>query len=362
MSSKVTFISAKPKEMRPTATLPVLLDKMLKRWDFNKRFKDKRVAIKMHLGGNVGYSTIHPIFVRKIVELVKKAGGHPFITDVPGATFFCSARGYTEEVLGAKILPATGIADKYAYTHKLSYRTLKFINVAGNIADADAMIVLSHGKGHGNSSFGGAIKNVAMGCVDAPTRNQIHRLMSGTFEWDSEKCTRCFLCKDNCPNNAITYRDDKIRINDHACKYCMHCVNVCPTGAITIDQRGYRYFQHGMALASREVLKTFDEDTILYITVLLHITPFCDCWGMTSPAIVPDIGIIASDNIVAIDKAAIDMIKADNFIEGSLAYPLSRTGSGHLLKQIHGKDPYIQIEECVKVKLGECDYNLREVK
>ncbi len=362
MSAKVTFASAKPKEMRPTATLPVLFEKMLKRWKFNERFKDKRVAIKMHLGGNVGYSTIHPIFVRKLVDAIKQAKGYPFITDVPSAVFNCKARGYTEDVLGAKILPTTGVADKYIYTRKINYKTLKSINLAGNIVDADAMIVLSHGKGHGQSSFGGAIKNIAMGCVDAPSRSQIHRLMSGTFEWDSDKCTRCFLCRDNCPNDAIIYKDDEISVNDHACKYCMHCVNICPVSAITIDQRGYRYFQHGMALACKEVLNTFDSDSVFYITVLLNITPFCDCWGMTTPAIVPDIGIIASDNLVAIDKAAIDMIKADNFIEGSLAYPLTRTGSGHLLKQIHGKDPYIQIEECVKVKLGHYDYKITQIK
>ncbi len=362
MSSKVTLASAKPKEMRASETLPVLFEKMLRRWNFKKRFENKRVAIKMHLGGNVGFSTIHPIFVRKVVDAVKRAGGEPFITDVPSAIFHCKARGYTEEVLDAKILPATGIADRYVYTRKVNYKTLKVVNLAGNIVDADAMIVLSHGKGHGQSSFGGAIKNVAMGCVDANTRSKIHRLMSGTFEWDSQKCTRCFLCKDSCPNGAIEYVDDEIRIFDHSCKYCMHCVNICPTEAITIDQKGYRFFQHGMALASREVLKTFEPDSVFYITVLMQITPFCDCWGMTTPSIVPDIGIIASDDIVAIDTAAIDLIKSENFIEGSLPYPLTRTGSGHLLKQIHGKDPYIQIEECVKVKLGTPDYKIFPIK
>ncbi len=362
MSAEITFASAKPKEMRASATLPVLLEKMLKRWNFKKRFKDKTVAIKMHLGGGVGYSTIHPLLVRKVVDAVKQAGGLPFITDGTGAVLNCTVRGYTEEVLGAKILPVAGIADKYVYPRKVNYRTLKTVNLAGNIIDADAMIVLSHGKGHGQSAFGGAIKNIAMGCVDGKTRSKIHRLMSGTFEWDETKCTGCLLCRDGCPNDAIIYKDGKISINDHACKYCMHCVNICPTEAITIDQRGYRYFQHGMALTTREVLKTFEPASVFYITVLLQVTPFCDCWGMTTPAIVPDIGIIAGDDIVAIETAALEMIKAEDFIEGSLPYPLTKTGTGHLFKQIHGKDPYIQIEECKKVGLGDGKYKLIKIK
>ncbi len=94
-----------------------------------------------------------------------------------------------------------------------------------------------------------------MGCVDGPTRGKIHRLMSAAFEWDASKCTGCLLCRDNCPNEAITFKDGKISIFDHACKYCMHCQLACPKKAITIDQRGYRYFQQGMALTTREVLR-----------------------------------------------------------------------------------------------------------
>jgi len=247
--SKVTFASAHAKELRAEATLPVLLDRMLAKWAFRKRFKGKTVAVKMHLGGNVGYSTIPPLLVARVIRAVKDAGGRPFVTDSPSAVLNARNRGYTAEVLGAPLAPVAGPADKYVYTRRVGYRTLKSVNIAGAIADADAMIVLSHGKGHGHSGFGGAIKNIAMGCVDGPTRGGIHRLMSAAFEWDADKCTGCLLCRDNCPNDAISYVDGKISIFDHACKYCMHCQLACPSGAITIDQRGYRFFQHGMALA-----------------------------------------------------------------------------------------------------------------
>jgi len=362
MSATVTFASARPKELRAEATLPMLLDRMLAKWNFKKRFGDKRVAIKMHLGGHVGYSTIHPLLVARVVRAVREAGGRPFITDSPSAVLAARERGYTEEVLGAPLVAVAGTADKYVYPRRVNYRTLKTVNLAGNIVDAEAMIVLSHGKGHGHSGFGGAIKNIAMGCVDSPTRGGIHRLMSAAFEWDASKCTGCLLCRDNCPNDAITYKDGKISIFDHACKYCMHCQLACPNEAITIDQRGYRWFQHGMALTTREALRTFEPGRVLFVTVLLQITPFCDCWGFTTPSIVPDIGIVAGDDIVAAETAALDLIKAEDFIEGSLPAPLKRSGGGHLFQQIHGKDPYIQIEECVKVGLGEPKYRLRRVQ
>ena len=362
MPSKVTFASACPKELRAASTLPALLERMLSRWSFKKRFSGKRVAIKMHLGGGDGFSTIPPLLVARVVRAVKAAGGKPFITDVAGSVASAADRGYTPEVLGAPLLGVAGPADKYVHTRRVNYRTLKNVNLAGNIVDADAMIVLSHGKGHGHSGFGGAIKNIAMGCVDSPTRSWIHRLMSAAFEWDESKCTGCLLCRDNCPNDAISFEDGKISIFDHACKYCMHCQLACPEKAITIDQRGYRWFQHGMALTVREALKTFEPARVFHITVLLQITPFCDCWGFTTPSIVPDVGIVAGDDIVAVETAALDLVKAENFIEGSLPPPLGRSGSGHLLQQIHGKDPYLQIEECVKLDLGEREYKLSKVR
>ena len=124
MAARVTFASARPKELRGDATLPVLLDRMLGRWGFKKRFSGKRVAIKMHLGGGVGYSTIHPLLVRRVVSAVKAAGGRPFVTDSPGAVAGAWERGYTPETLGAPLLPVAGGADKYVYPRRLNYRTL----------------------------------------------------------------------------------------------------------------------------------------------------------------------------------------------------------------------------------------------
>jgi uncharacterized protein len=362
MPPTVTFVSARPKELRAEATLPALLDRMLARWELKKRFAGKRTAIKMHLGGNMGYSTIHPFLVGRVVKAISEAGGKPFVTDSPGAVASAAPRGYTAETLGCPILPVAGATDKYVSPRKVGFRTLKTVELAGEIVDAEAMVVLSHGKGHGHSGFGGAIKNLAMGCVDGPTRSRIHRLMNSAFQWDRKKCSGCLLCRDNCPNGAVKFTDGKISIFDHACKYCMHCALACAKGAISIDQRGYGWFQKGMALATREVLRTFEKGRVLYVTALLNVAPFCDCWGFTTPSVVPDIGILASDDIVAAESAALDLIREEDFIEGSLPPPLKRQGAGHLFRQIHGKDPRVQINECVKLAMGSVKYKFVEVK
>jgi uncharacterized Fe-S center protein len=361
MNARVTFASARPKELRAEATLPAKLDRMLAQWDFPGKFAKKRVAVKMHLGGNMGFSTIHPLLVGRVIKAIRDAGGNPFVCDAPWAVASAHLRGYTAETLGCPILPVAGLTDKYVYSRPIGFRDMATAELAGEVMDADALLVLSHGKGHGCSGFGGAIKNIAMGCVDGPTRGRIHRLLSSSFQIDHGKCKQCGLCKDNCPNDAISLKDGKIEIFDHHCKYCLHCELACPTGAIAIDQSGFRWFQTGMALTTKAVIDNFP-GRMMYITVLTHITPFCDCWGFTTPAIVPDIGIVASDDIVAIEQACIDLIKAEDFIEGSLPAPLKRSGGGHLLEQIHSKDPYMQVEECDKLSMGSRKYELAEIE
>jgi len=361
--STVTFASAKVKRLHADDTLPAKFKRMLDGYPLAQMFDGKRVAVKMHVGDKLGYTTIRPLFVRILIERLKAAGAsYPFVTDgsaaIPGAV----ARGYTEEVLGAKVLPAAGVANKYYYSRKVGFRSLETVELCGNIVDADAMVVLSHGKGHGQSGFGGAIKNIAMGCVAGDSRGKIHRLSSTAFQWDSAACTHCYLCRDNCPTAAVSFNEaGHMYIFDHDCKYCMHCVNACPAGAITIDESGYRYFQQGMALTVREVLSTFEPGRVLYINVLMDVTPLCDCWGYSTPAIVPDVGILASDDIVAVDQASMDLIRNEDFLPGSLPEQMKLSPEGHLLQRIWGKDPYMQVEEAAALGLGSRAYKLVEI-
>ena len=183
--STVKFVSVKFKKFEPGATLPGKFKRLLDSLLLKDMVKGKSVALKMHLGGNLGYTTIHPVFVKILVKALKDAGGDVFVTDlyhenndnfgVRGA----EKRGYIEDVIGCRILPVAGKDDKFYYSKKVDFKSLKEIQVAGNIHDADVLIDFSHVKGHGSCGFGGACKNIAMGCVTSETRREIHALEGG---------------------------------------------------------------------------------------------------------------------------------------------------------------------------------------
>lgn len=363
-ASIVRFASSKVKELRRHATLPVKFDKLLKKYPLTDMFNGKHVAIKIHVGGDVGYTTIHPLFIRIVVDAVKKAGGNPFITDGSDSMKYATPRGYTEEVLGAPLIGAAGIANNYAYTKPVNYMTLDTIDLCGNIVDADALIVLSHGKGHGCSGFGAAIKNLAMGCVARDSRAKLHKLQGEQFEWNREKCSHCHACMENCPTPETLSFDnnDNLEWNDHNCRYCRHCEISCPEQAIKIDTKGSEYFQHGMALVTREVLNSFKPDRVLFINALLNITPYCDCWGFSTPALVPDVGILAATDIVSIEQASLDLIKYEDFIPSSLPESMTLCDGEHLFERIHGKDPYLQVTCAHEIGLGSRKYKLETIE
>ncbi|MHB1000148.1 MAG: DUF362 domain-containing protein [Armatimonadota bacterium] len=362
--SKVYFASAKMKELRADSSLPAKFSRMLDNYNFKEMFEGKTVAIKMHLGGHYGYTTIPPLFVKMLVQRVKDAGGNPFITDGLNAIASAKDRGYTEESLGAPLVSAMGATGKYFVNLPINYLSLKDAEMCGEIVHADAMIVYSHGKGHGYCGWGGAIKNIAMGNVTFKTRGAIHALIDTEFVWNEELCTQCYLCRDNCPAGALTFSEEgKLSIFPHNCRYCMHCVTACPQEAIKINEEGMRQFQAGMALVTKACLDTFEPNRVLFINHVTSVTPFCDCWGFSSPSIVPDIGIFASDDIVAVEQASIDSIKTEDFIGSSLPMPFHvRDVPGHLLEKIHAKDPYLQVEEAEKAGLGVSQYEIAEVE
>jgi uncharacterized Fe-S center protein len=361
--SKLLFASAHVRRLSADDSLPAKFRRMLARCDLERRFKGKTVCIKMHFGGNIGYTTIHPLFVRILIRALKEAGAKPFCTDGTPALAGALDRGYTQEVLGCPVLPAGGVADKYFYETEINYESLKSVKLCGNVVDADALIVYSHAKGHGNCGYGGAIKNIAMGCVACESRGKIHALMSGHFQWDAENCIHCNQCVENCPTGAARFDDQgRFQVFDHHCRYCMHCVEACPNDCIVIDESRYAQFQTGMALTVKATLQHFEPEQVLFINHMLNITPLCDCWGFSSQSLVPDIGILAGDDIVAIEQATLDLIKVENYIPGTLPEQLVMGTEGHLFQRIHNKDPYIQVEACAQVGLGSREYELIEIE
>ena len=359
MQSKILFSPVTFEKYDPDETLPARFGRLLDRMDLKPVVQDKWTVIKMHVGRNIGYTTIHPLFVRMLVEKLKSFGAKVFVTD--NDVDSARDRGYTEEFLGAPVVRVCGVMDKYYYEKDVDFRTFRNVDVGGYIHDAEVMIDLSHVKGHGCCSYGGAVKNIAMGCVTDRTRNQIHT-MEGGLVWDESLCTHCEACITSCNHQANSFEDGKYTVFYHNCTTCQHCVKVCPVGAITLDAHNYTDFQAAMALCTKTVLDTFAPGSVFYINFLTNITAMCDCWGFSTPALVPDIGVMAGTDIVAIECASLDAIKVENLLpSGALqGVPLGETG--HLFERIHGKNPYIQLDELVKVGLGQQEYEIEEVR
>lgn len=356
--SKVYFAPMGFSRYSANQTLPARFLRLLKGSELGDMVNGKTVAIKMHVGDRLSYSTIPPVFFRILVGFVKEHGGDCFLCDHAIAEREPANRGYTEPIIGCPVLDVCGHLDKYFYTKEVDYKTFKHVDVAGYIHDADVLIDFSHVKGHGACGYGGACKNIAMGCVTTRTRSQIHNLEGG-MDWDEGKCIHCGACVESCNHNANGFsRDGVYEVNYHNCTMCQHCVKVCPTEAITMMESRFEDFQHGMALCTKTVLDTFAPSSTFYINLLTQITLLCDCWGFTTPSLVPDIGLMASCDIVSIEKASLDAIKVENFIPAGL--PEGRTlGKGnHLFERVHGKNPFVQVNALAAHGLGNMEYEL----
>ncbi len=359
MSSRILFASVNYEKYDASVTLPAKFERLLDRMALKGIVKGKWTVIKMHLGRHIGYSTIHPLFVKILVDKLKEYGAKVYITDQEVAN--AKTRGYSEEFLGVPIVPACGITGKYYIEEKVDFKTFKNLDIGGNVLEAEVLIDLSHVKGHGACGYGGACKNIAMGCVTDRTRQQLHGLEGGLI-WDESLCSHCELCVNNCNHNANRFNNEgKYEVFYHHCTYCQHCVKVCPSGAITMDAHRYEDFQAGMALCTDEVLKHFQKENVFYINFLMNITALCDCWGFTTTALVPDIGIMAGQDIVAIERACLDAIKVENLIPAGIPQRHELGDSGHLFERLHGKNPFVQLGQLEKRGLGTQEYEVEEV-
>lgn len=360
--SKVLFSPMAYARYDETQTLPAKFERMLKTSGLAERVKGKTVAIKMHVGDGIGYSTIPPVFIETLVRFLKDSGAQCFCTDHYVHKRNPARRGYTEGALGCPILDDCGYFGKYYYTKEVDYKGFTHVDVAGLIHDADFLIDFSHFKGHGSCAYGGACKNIAMGCVTDRTRNEIHSLEGG-IEWEEDKCIHCDQCISSCNHEANRFnKKGQYRINFHHCTTCTHCVKVCPTGALTLTGRNNVAFQHGLALCTKTVMDTFEPGNVYFINLVAQVTALCDCWGMTTPSLVPDVGMFASDDIVAIEKACLDSIKMENLIPVGVPEGMELGTEGHLFQRLHGKDPYVLINELEGLGLGTQDYEIEVVK
>ncbi len=359
------------------ASLGAKLGKLLEHLDFSTIEKNDKVAIKMHLGFSDGYQTVPVFFVRRIVKAVKETGGWPFVTDNPTSIYNAVDRGYTQETCGCPLIPVAGVKDGYTKPVKVDFNKVKELDMGGVLHDADVLIDLTHAKGHANCGYGGAIKNIALGGYSGPSRwNKIHGIENVYPWWDAKKASPEHAQKlvESCPYSALRYDKEKHQLNiaRFQCHYgnCTECIKADKdVGALNLQPEQFEAFQEFMAIAAQKVLDTFDDNKRFFINVALQITAHCDCVGLPQPVIVPEIGILASRDIVAVEQATLDLIKEKGLIESEIPpyFKHIKLDSGvdfsHPFARLWGpyKNPYLVTKHAEKLGMGQREYTLVEV-
>jgi uncharacterized Fe-S center protein len=370
MTSKVYFGSARQARLEAKETLPAKLDLILGELHLKERVKGETVVIKMHTGNNMVYSTIHPVFVRRVVQAIKDGGGTPYVVDVNWDAAGAEQRGYASEVIGCPVYPAAGPEEKYFYEHRRTYKNVKTWKVAGLIQDSSFLVNFAHVKGHPNCGFGAATKNLALGCVVGETRGAMHDTFEFEPYWFPERCpdeaTRRRIMAA-CPFEALVEDKDQpalLHLHNDRCNQCGRCLTVAPEGSLKIDAANFHAFFEACAISAGIVLSTFAPEKAIHLSLATYITPVCDCFGFTSLPILPDAGVFGSEDVVAIDQAVLDLTREVRLIEENLPLAMEvATREGHPFQQLHGrlKDPYLVTAYGEQHGLGSRDYDLVDV-
>jgi uncharacterized Fe-S center protein len=271
--------------------------------------KGDLVAIKLHVGELGNPYHIQPMFAHKLAQKIKEAGGKPFFTD--SNTLYHAQRGDAYDHM------ETALINGFSKEHFIvadglrgeNYKTVKTkgilntIEVSGAIVEADAMIVLTHVKGHELTGFGGAIKNIGMGCTPGLGKLRQHRAVD--IEIDQSKCIGCGKCKVTCNMHLPDIIEGKARITSSRCMRCPMCIEGCPKHAIRFNHK--ENFSKAIASAAYGVLSTFKKGKVSYVSFAKDITQYCDCLPNPGKIAMKDIGVLASDSPVSIDAAFLSM-------------------------------------------------------
>jgi uncharacterized Fe-S center protein len=360
----------------PFASLAAKYDEIMERLDFSTIREKDKIAIKMHLGFRDGAQTVPVFYVRRLVKALKETGGYPFITDNPTAVYNAVERGYTQETCGCPIIPVSGLKDRYHYPAEIGYSSIGTLDMCGVLHDADALIDLSHIKGHETCGYAGAFKNLALGGYTGPDRwHKIHAIEDSVEWWDPGKCTpeHARALVENCPGKALEYNEEGHRLTNQWYKCyngnCLECIKLDEgVGSLSLGPGNFAAFHELMAHSAKRILEMFDDDKMFYLSFLLDITPQCDCVGLIMPPVIPDLGIMGSRDIVAIEQATLDVLKGAGLDERMIPphiklVNLDPGADLHPFQRLWGpwKDPYLVTEQGERLGMGSRDYELREI-
>jgi uncharacterized Fe-S center protein len=317
--------------------------------------RDDFTAIKIHFGERGGDGHVKPKEVRPIIKAVRKAKAHPFLTDTN--TIYRGARsdglshlvvaaehGYSQTKMGVPVVIADGLRGTSYREVEVGGDHFAKVKIASDIADADSIVAVSHVKGHLLCGFGGAIKNLGMGCGAKVGKYEMHA--GTTPEVKLSACTKCGACIAICPQNAISFVKKEITVDKSICVGCGQCVAACDYGCMNIPWSQ-------TPLAVQERLAEYATGAVkgrrlFCINFVNHVTPNCDCMGTKEKPVTDDVGILVSTDAVAVDRASLDLLEKS---AGEDVFHKLRPDIDHTVQIVHAE----------KMGLGSQEYELVEV-
>ena len=364
----------------PGNSLPQKLQKLVRRAGIGQiDFKDKFTAIKIHFGepGNIAY--IRHNYVAALVDLLKEMGAKVFLTD--SNTLYSGGRsnavdhlkaamenGFNPISAHADVIIADGLKGTDYKEIELDGEYCKAPKIGAAIADADIIISMNHFKGHEQTGFGGALKNLGMGSASVGGKLELHSSSQPVINEDN--CIGCRICEKYCRHDAIKVTGKKASIDYSKCVGCGQCVAVCQhDGAAVKDWDSSETLNYKIAEYALAVVRNKPS---FHISFIMNVSPNCDCWNHNDAAIIPDLGIAASFDPVALDCACADMVKAAPILQNNAITDIdSRSGDGHQHMHHTGEDKFhivhpdtrweAGVEHGEKIGLGSKEYTLVRV-
>jgi len=329
--------------------------------------KNDLVAIKLHFGEEGNIAFVPPPVIRVIVEKVKEKGGKPFLTDAN--TLYNGKRhnavdhietalrnGFSHETVGAPIIIADGLNGADYVNVAVKGKHFNSVKISSAVHYAHAVIAISHVKGHEVFGFGGALKNLGMGCGSPSGKQAMHSDMVPKVK--EEKCTACGICINRCPESAIIkVNDDKAFVNEELCVGCGECVVFCPVQAIPINWKtDINVIQEKTAEYAWGVVKPKKEKSG-FINFIMNVSPDCDCYPWNDVPIVSNLGILASMDPVAIDQASLDLVNDAPVIKNSVIGDMEDVKDK--FKAVHNKETTYILAHGEYLGMGTRQYDLQ---
>ena len=332
-------------------------------------FDNKYVAIKMHFGEPGNLAFLRPNWAKTVADFVKERGGKPFLTDCN--TLYVGGRkngldhldtamlnGFNPMTTGCQVIIADGIKGNDEVEVPVEGgEYVKNAKIGRAVMDADVFISLTHFKGHESAGFGGTLKNIGMGCGSRAGKMEQHN--AGKPHVVQKHCVGCKMCTKICAHDAISVQDRKAAIDHSKCVGCGRCIAVCARNAITVNfDESHTNLSRKMSEYAKAVV---DGRPCFHISLIIDVSPNCDCHAENDAAIVPNVGMFASFDPVALDMAFVDAVNTQPILRGSAA----DIGDCHDQDHFHCIHPDTDWMSCLehaeKLGLGTREYELIKI-